>query len=506
MPFVTSWRSSGSHLSSHRVTGAPFGGNNQQTDTTTDIDLVYSFRTGDKIGESAERSVVKIDPLSESYNPPKGVVEALAYRKAFIERSIAAVRSRPGAPTHFLLGDMGHEFGTAKARFVGSPNEVSYVYRSAGREQVTYIQNMRPQKYFELTNSGVMGSQDPGLFDQFGFFAAKGGPFTTPARSGPTLVAFKAAATSHINEMNPYASKASLLTTLLEFVSGDVPSLLRNLTKHLVTIRRLKASGVVDAGKLLGSEYLNNVFGWTPIIKDIEATVKTLLALDSLLFPSDDTRRRVGRTINTRSGQTMQLVQMQSGSGFTLNTTSSTNPLFLNKIPTGTSSTIYIPNFEVDYAYTEIFSVFTSARFSTGVRPTIMNNSNLDRAIDLLGLKITPEVVWEITPWSWLIDWFSNMGTVVRNLSTLGLSNTILNYAYATGRVQRTYTAHARPIIVPFSSAVGVFATSGTFDYSWTYDHKVRIAASPFGFDVALSSLNASQWAILSALGLARGR
>ena len=151
----------------------------------------------------------------------------------------------------------------------------------------------------------------------------------------------------------------------------------------------------------------------------------------------------------------------------------------------------------------EELSVRTSARFLTSARPSVTNNSHLDRAIDLLGLELTPEVLWELTPWSWLIDWFSNMGTVISNLTSLGLSNTILNYAYSTARLKTGVGMSVRPQV---TSGSGLKSFSGTFNYFFDSDLKVRIAASPFGFDVSTDLLNPGQWGILAALGLARSR
>jgi hypothetical protein len=173
--------------------------------------------------------------------------------------------------------------------------------------------------------------------------------------------------------------------------------------------------------------------------------------------------------------------------------------LVTNRVETGTYSSggVFIPT---DFtAHTEI-SIWTTARFATGLAPRVQDNGYVDRAIDLLGLRLTPEVIWELTPWSWMIDWFSNIGTIVRNLSTLGLSNAILNYAYTTVRWRNTSTAWAKPVS---NSSIKY---GGNFIQVERLDAKVRRAASPFGFGTDLDQLSAGQWSILVALGLARQR
>jgi hypothetical protein len=148
--------------------------------------------------------------------------------------------------------------------------------------------------------------------------------------------------------------------------------------------------------------------------------------------------------------------------------------------------------------------VWTTARYATGAKPSSTNNAYLDRAIDLLGLELTPEVLWEITPWSWLLDWFTNIGEVVEGLTTFGLSNTILNYAYSTLRREALLTVNVDP--KSWLSQDPQNRISGSPVYAMNIDQKVRIAASPFGFGTSLSALTGAQWAILGALGLARLR
>jgi len=303
--------------------------------------------------------------------------------------------------------------------------------------------------------------------------------------------------------MNPYNNKASVLATLIELLRGDVPGVLRSLRRHLNLITRMKASGVKNAAQALGSEYLNVTFGWSPIIKDIESSIKVLLQLDRLIFPSDSTRRSVNRVLSTRGATYTGSIFWTTGSCFATQTTSGLS-WDINKF-TGNSGAV-----EVQVAGTgsisvlEDYTVRTTARFNTTARPSMSNNGHLDRTIDLLGLELTPEVIWELTPWSWLIDWFSNMGTVIGNLTNLGLSNVILNYAYSTARLRSRVGVQGKPTIV--STGNGARQISGYFDSLYEIDHKVRIAASPFGFDVSLGSLNTGQWAILTALGLARSR
>jgi hypothetical protein len=306
--------------------------------------------------------------------------------------------------------------------------------------------------------------------------------------------------------MNPFDTKVSIFAALLELAKGDIPSVFKGLQETLTLITRMKASGVRDAAQAVGSGYLNNVFGWTPLLRDVDGAIKTLLVLDNMLFPEDSTRRSVRRILSTRGGITTSSIPLKFGPPLEGSTTVSANNWGWNTYTASGSgiANVSLGSHPAQTSVLEEISLWATARFNTTARPSPTNNGYLDKAIELLGLEITPEVLWQVTPWSWLIDWFSNMGTVIGNLTTLGLSNTILNYAYSTVRMKTHVGVHVDPAVV--ASGTGLRAFSGNFDFFYTNDFKVRIAASPFGFDVALDQLNAGQWAILSALGLARSR
>jgi hypothetical protein len=359
-----------------------------------------------------------------------------------------------------------------------------------------------------MNSSGTLVVTDA-LIDPFsGYFGSKGFHFSTQGSSfGPSMTSIKGHAANHISEMNPFEAKVSIFAALLELARGDIPSVFRGLQESLTLITRMKAAGIKDAAQAVGSGYLNNVFGWTPILRDVDSAIKTLLVLDSMLFPEDSTRRNVRRVLSTRGGISEDPVGLWLGPPLAAQSTLA-NSFLVNDLKfsglgfSQTSAGVAQP---AQTSVLEEISVWTTARFNTTARPSATNNGYLDKAIDLLGLELTPEVLWQVTPWSWLIDWFSNMGTVIGNLSTLGLSNTILNYAYSTARLKTSVGVQVMPRVQSSGSNV-ITAFGGDFFFSYNMDYKVRVAASPFGFDVSLGSLSASQWAILTALGLARSR
>ena len=114
----------------------------------------------------------------------------------------------------------------------------------------------------------------------------------------------------------------------------------------------------------------------------------------------------------------------------------------------------------------------------------------------LYGSAITPEVVWNLTPWSWATDWFANTGDVLSNVSNSMLYGQVLKYGYLMEQTT---------VLDRFSCESDTFrAGPGPYTAVVKSIHKRRIRANPFGFGVAFGELNAYQLSILAALGMSR--
>lgn len=105
----------------------------------------------------------------------------------------------------------------------------------------------------------------------------------------------------------------------------------------------------------------------------------------------------------------------------------------------------------------------------------------------LYGVVPTAKDVWDLTPWSWLVDWSVNTGSLFKNLSTLSRDGIRIHHAYVMMQVDTEYKYS-----VP-GNTVTFVETS-----------KNRIRASPFGFGFRPGSLSNKQKAILTALGISR--
>jgi hypothetical protein len=108
--------------------------------------------------------------------------------------------------------------------------------------------------------------------------------------------------------------------------------------------------------------------------------------------------------------------------------------------------------------------------------------------------------LWNIAPWSWAVDWFTNTGDVIHNISTLGFDGLVMQYGYAMR--QSTLLSDQRFVTT---------GSAGRIPFGWEFqrqevlEYKQRIAANPYGFGITDLSLSSRQLGILAALGLTQG-
>jgi hypothetical protein len=118
-------------------------------------------------------------------------------------------------------------------------------------------------------------------------------------------------------------------------------------------------------------------------------------------------------------------------------------------------------------------------------------------AKEILGLDLDLETIWNLAPWSWAVDWFSNAGDVISNVNSFLEDGLVMPYGYMMEHtiVNVTYTRKHPNLL-----------KSGAVDSAVTMvvETKVRRKANPFGFGVSWNGLSNIQLAILAALGITR--
>ncbi len=126
----------------------------------------------------------------------------------------------------------------------------------------------------------------------------------------------------------------------------------------------------------------------------------------------------------------------------------------------------------------------------------------------LLGLAPDPSILYKLIPWTWLLDWFTSVGSALSNLYQNAKYCVVAQYAYIMCHETFKYTAPGE--ITVNAGDLGDFIGRGAKYWplhfvgesitKWEYS--TREVANPYGFGITFGSLSAFQWSILVALGL----
>lgn len=225
-----------------------------------------------------------------------------------------------------------------------------------------------------------------------------------------------------------------------------------------------------------GSEYLNIEFGWNPLIRSVRDFAKVVDQSDQILTQYN---RDSGRLIRRR-------LELANDSRRTVSYGNFSVAPSAGAIGSATGSITVTSGQRTWFSGAFVYHLPTG----NGVSDTISRYGSYARK--LLGVELTPEVLWNLAPWSWAADWFGNVGDVAHNISAIGRDGLVMKYGYMMCHtfLEEQWRA-SKPDIGPLERRV-------------VKETKRRIAATPYGFGVDLQSLTTKQIAILAALGLSR--
>lgn len=242
-----------------------------------------------------------------------------------------------------------------------------------------------------------------------------------------------------------------------------------------------------QVAKLAASDYLNYQFGWVPFYSDFTKMLKNFKDRKKLI---EQLRRDNGRPVR-RNGTVMknESTNTTTGSSFFggLVYPALTTRLYAEPEKSFTTTTV-----EEKYWFSARFRYWIPALLDES-KGALQGQENINRI--LFGASITPRTVYQLTPWSWLLDWASSAGDVVANMND-SLDNLTADYAYAMGHK----VTKVKYVIRGRLENGGPYETSCTS----TNEVKMRNMATPFGFGILPGQLSIKQSAILAALGYTR--
>lgn len=295
--------------------------------------------------------------------------------------------------------------------------------------------------------------------------------------------------------IRPKLEKYSAANAIFEL--RELPALLEQNSRSL---REIWSSMTGNPGgynmgpSKVADEYLAVQFGWKPFLGDVSKMIDTVVFykqyLDDLIAQNNTWVRKkrtleeeeVGTTISVFPSPGLQpfgegLLQMcRTDENGTVGERALLKTV-KRKVWAVGEFKFYRPEF--DPVNEDFFSALMTVR----------------RHMILHGLRINPSHIWQAIPWSWLIDWFSNLGDLIERLDEQYNDGMVSRYLYVmqsqsiSWKSFHSYNFYSGPLQVT-NERVAV-------------TKQRRHADSPYGF-VLGGSLSPTQWSILGALGLTR--
>jgi hypothetical protein len=303
---------------------------------------------------------------------------------------------------------------------------------------------------------------------------------SVPPSSDSVLNAIGTQVIANVIPTNPVSG---LFVSLMELKREGIPSVPGIQSWRERTLRARNA----------GSEYLNYEFGWLPLVNELKSFTHAVTHSDELVRQYErNSGKRIKRRVTLPTTFTKDVVVQEN---------SYPSPTMTGGIGTN--------NYNGQGTRTRT-SIIKKERWFSGcftyyLPPYNPGGNNLKRneqlANYLYGTRVTPEGIWNLTPWSWAADWVTNFGDVVHNVSAFRQDGLVMPYAYMMERNSCTH------IVVLTQKYKGYSAPKGTqvFTQSFTFVGKRRVGATPYGFGLNPASFTNRQWSILAALGLSRG-
>jgi hypothetical protein len=349
------------------------------------------------------------------------------------------------------------------------------------------------KKFIKSPNPGTRtistGVMDYGQFSEYSA-VFKGGvlpggmpvPLSFPASGASSNADLDKWGTRAIALCSPTNQTANLLTALIELYHDKLPHLVGAALWRAKTLTFRKG----------GEEYLNWQFGYKPLANDIASFANGVADFDRLCKQYE---RDAGRIVRRRFSFPPQ------SSYDSTRLASSALPVLYPM----SSDLVDLQNPARGATYRE--SRVTTRRWFSGafsywLPDDFYRKTDFEKHVflanKLLGIHLDPETVWNVAPWSWAVDWFTNAGNVIHNVSQLLEDSLIVRWGYV---MEHTIAQDTYYQLAPSGFKGGVGVPDPLILVTAT---KQRRRATPFGFGTLLTGLTARQKAIMAAIGSTR--
>lgn len=233
--------------------------------------------------------------------------------------------------------------------------------------------------------------------------------------------------TKALANLNPNKPVVDLPVAIAEL--KDLPKMIKNIGDLL----RLGRSGMAkDVVKTMAEGHLNWQFGWAPLIND----------LSDLLGITDAVNDRLDYLKKLNEGT---IVQRRLGS---LSHPSTADRILWTNDGHGK---LFYEFYQTTHWKTEGWYT-ARVKLNTPLPPTDRKQRDLARNA-VLGLNVSPSTAWNLVPWTWLVDWFTNTGDLV------SLTQNAIPYKVSNLNVMAR--TEGRSTVVPTWTAPGLTGNQG---------------------------------------------
>lgn len=379
--------------------------------------------------------------------------------------------------------DIGGNFYSINRRFIDQGRRSGDITSSERREELQNPEFRLYDKSVTGTTSRYYGpiypvlcANDSGTVDSF-----------WPEDLSSSDEDLDAMGATAIARCKPTNSSANISTTMAELIREGLPSMIGS---HLWESRLRDVSS-------LGKESLNYQFGIRPLLDEIKGTSKAIANWDSLI---KQYRRDAGRIV--RRSYEFPTERETTVEDITP-TTLSLKPLMGTRSLDDAFSTV-LPSARRLYREREIVrKTWFSGAFTYYMPTDFKSFSNVEKTIyyaqRLLGVELTPEVLWNLAPWSWAVDWFSNVGDVLDTASDFITDGLVVRWGYL---MENTIVTDTYTMTNPGIKGHGLSTLSCAFETNV----KKRRRATPFGFGLDFDGFDPFQLGIIASLGISKIR
>ena len=263
--------------------------------------------------------------------------------------------------------------------------------------------------------------------------------------------------------------------------------------------------------------FLTWVFGIQPTLGDISYVADVIIRHDGHIkrYIEDQERNiRTSRRLGVWQGSGNGSSTSKLASGGSNNLTLTMGPAtlkaaYLQVASSGSQISILAPQLEWSWTASQAVRSFANWEFFVP-QPTGLPEraaSYKEKAERILGEGASAGTVWDLTPYTWLTDWFFDVGGILHYQEQLNNNQVAsrstgwsfyeqLNYQCQFAGHRLDTTGVVNPYDLDYCNSV--FATTKA---KWT--HHVRRGGSPYSVGPTWS-LTSQQWSILGALGITK--